>query len=60
MLVGNNGKSTINSENFLFEIACQPRAVIKVRIKKPINRQLTWNRCSNFTIRRTSKEAKFD
>jgi hypothetical protein len=51
------------------EIACQPRAVIRVGIKKGENKghqsignlHLDRMRCFNFTIRRINKEAnKFD
>jgi hypothetical protein len=38
LLVGHNGKSIIDSENFLFKIASQPRAVIRVGIKKDKNK----------------------
>jgi hypothetical protein len=34
MLVGHNGRFIIDSENFLFKISCQPRAVKRVGIKK--------------------------
>jgi hypothetical protein len=43
MIVGHNGSSIIDSENFLLETACQPRAVIRVGIKKRKKRTLiTW------------------
>ncbi len=68
MLVGHSGKSIIDSENFLFKIDCQPRAVRlelqKAKIKGTNqyynDRKLTWKRCSNFIMRRISKEANFN
>ncbi len=34
MIVGHDGRSIIDSENFPFKIACQPSAVSRVGIKK--------------------------